>query len=149
MKPLELIEKWKNEGHRIVFTNGCFDLLHPGHVVYLEQAKALGDKLIIGLNSDESVSRLKGENRPIIKLEHRQKMLESLRFVDLVIPFKEDTPITLIECINPHVLVKGGDYAISNIVGAKFVLDNGGIVKALTFVEGFSSSELIGQIKEL
>ena len=129
----------------MVFTNGCFDLLHPGHVHYLKEAKALGDKLIVGLNSDASVQQLKGNNRPINDEVFRLKMLLGLA-VDLVILFSEETPIELIKCIKPDTLVKGGDYKINTIVGAEYVLSYGGEVRVLSFLEGYSSSSIIKKI---
>ena len=146
-KQLDQITKWKNEGHTLVFTNGCFDLLHPGHVQYLNEAAALGDKLIVGLNDDDSVRRLKGGNRPINVLDFRQRMLEGLRAVDLVIPFAADTPLHLIEQIAPDYLVKGGDYTIEGVVGAEVVIQRGGQVRVLTFLEGYSTSALLDKIK--
>ena len=143
------IEKWKQSHEIIVFTNGCFDLVHVGHIQYLQKAKSLGSKLVVGINGDESVAKLKGPGRPINDLTSRIKMLESFRFIDLVMPFYEDTPINLIEAIKPKVLVKGGDYRIENIVGSKFVIQNGGTVKSLKFVKGFSTTELIKRIKKI
>ncbi len=132
-----------------VFTNGCFDILHAGHVAYLKEAKALGDWLIVGLNSDASVRRLKGDSRPLNTLEDRKTVLESLSFVDEVIPFDEDTPLSLIKRIHPDVLVKGGDYDISNIVGADEVLSYGGEVKVLSYVPGKSTTEIIRRMDGL
>ena len=132
---------------RIVFTNGCFDVLHFGHVHYLQQAKQLGDVLVIGLNSDDSVRRLKGESRPINGEKERAYVLAALSFVDYVVVFEEDTPKELIEVVKPDVLVKGGDYDLSNIVGAEFVKANGGTVTTIPFVEGFSSTRIIEQLK--
>ncbi|WP_232504064.1 bifunctional D-glycero-beta-D-manno-heptose-7-phosphate kinase/D-glycero-beta-D-manno-heptose 1-phosphate adenylyltransferase HldE [Thiomicrospira microaerophila] len=138
----------KQNGERIVFTNGCFDILHAGHVRYLNQAKSLGDRLVVGLNADASVSRLKGPTRPINGLEDRAAVLAGLACVDWVVPFGElpeeqDTPLKLIEQISPDVLVKGGDYTIDSIVGADFVLAQGGEVKVLGFVEGKSTTGII------
>ena len=142
------IEKWKNEGKKIVFTNGCFDIVHAGHVDYLEKAKNFGDVLIVGLNSDESVRRLKGENRPINPQEYRKKVLQALKPVDLVIIFDEDTPERLIKEVKPDVLVKGGDYTIDNIVGADFVMSYGGKVFTIDFVYDVSTSKIIKKIGE-
>ena len=128
---------------KIVFTNGCFDVLHYGHVRYLLEAKALGDLLVVGLNSDDSVRRLKGESRPINGEKERAFVLAALEFVDYVVVFEEDTPKELIEVVNPNVLVKGGDYQIGNIVGADFVMQNGGTVTTIPFVEGYSSTQII------
>ena len=131
---------------KIVFTNGCFDILHAGHIEYLYQAAQLGDVLLIGLNSDNSVRRIKGETRPINKEIDRAIILASLYFVDYVVFFDEDTPLNLIEKIKPNVLVKGGDYSVENIVGADFVQKNGGKVIVIPFKEGYSSSSIISKI---
>lgn len=141
-----LLKNIRDAGKRIVFTNGCFDLLHIGHVMYLEKAKELGDVLVVGLNSDDSVSRLKGKGRPIQNIESRKAILAGLQSVDIVVVFKEDTPLKLIEIVKPDVLVKGGDYSIETIVGADFVLDNGGQVRTIDFVEGYSSSAIIEKL---
>ena len=132
---------------KIVFTNGCFDVLHYGHAQYLLEAKKLGDILVIGLNSDASVRRLKGESRPINGEKERAFMLAAFAFVDYVVVFEEDTPKELIEVVKPNILVKGGDYQIENIVGADFVMKNGGTVTTIPFVEGFSSTHIIEQLK--
>ena len=141
------IERAKANGRRIVFTNGCFDLLHVGHVTYLRNAKKMGDILVVGVNSDDSVRRLKGESRPINCCEDRMELLSSLDFVDYVVEFKEDTPADLIERINPDVLVKGGDYKPEEIAGADFVVRNGGEVKILDFVEGKSTTGIVEKMK--
>ena len=153
-KVLQHIQFARQNGERIVFTNGCFDILHAGHVRYLAQAKALGDRLVVGLNSDASVRRLKGEQRPINSLEDRATVLSSLASVDWVVPFgddaaEQDTPLKLISSILPDVLVKGGDYSIDTIVGADVVLANGGEVQVLTFVDGRSTSKVIRKIQDL
>ncbi len=137
----------KNKNKKIVFTNGCFDILHRGHVTYLNQAKALGDLLVIGLNSDASVKRLKGESRPINNEADRKFVLENLKSVDYVELFTEDTPLELIKKIQPSVLVKGGDWKIEQIVGSKEVLFYGGQVQSLSFVDGFSTTSTISKIK--
>ncbi|KAF7774452.1 D-beta-D-heptose 7-phosphate kinase / D-beta-D-heptose 1-phosphate adenosyltransferase [Pseudoalteromonas citrea] len=141
------IEFAKNNGERIVFTNGCFDILHAGHVKYLAQAKAMGDKLVVGLNKDESISRLKGADRPINPLDERAMVLSALASVDWVIPFgseeQGDTPAELIAQLSPDVLVKGGDYKVSEIAGAEHVLSTGGQVKVLDFLNGCSTSNII------
>ena len=137
----------KNEGLKIVFTNGCFDILHLGHVEYLNEAKALGDVLIIGVNSDASVKVLKGEDRPINNEHDRQAMLLNLRAVDCVQVFTEQTPLEIIKLIKPNVLVKGGDWEIDQIIGSDFVLSNGGIVKSLLFKNGYSTSNLISAVQ--
>lgn len=151
-KVLQHIEFAKQNGERIVFTNGCFDILHAGHVRYLAQAKALGDRLVVGLNADASIKRLKGENRPVNPLDERATVLASLASVDWVLPFgddiaEQDTPLQLILKVKPDVLVKGGDYSIDTIVGAKEVLAGGGEVKVLQFVDGCSTSNIISKIK--
>jgi rfaE bifunctional protein nucleotidyltransferase chain/domain len=133
----------------IVFTNGCFDILHRGHVTYLNQARDLGDLLIVGINSDESVKRLKGPERPVNMLEDRAYVLSALKSVDYVIPFEEDTPLNLINLIMPDILVKGGDYTIDRIIGAQEVLAHGGRVEIIPFVPGKSTSAIIDTIKTL
>lgn len=138
---------FKRHGQKIVFTNGCFDVLHFGHVHYLLQAKKLGDILVIGLNSDDSVRRLKGPTRPINGENERALVLAALVCVDYVTLFEEDTPEELIKVVRPDVLVKGGDYTLDNIVGAEFVTQNGGIVTTIPFVEGFSSTRIIEKLK--
>ena len=138
----------KQQGKKIVMTNGCFDILHAGHIAYLEEARLQGDRLIVAVNSDESVSRLKGEQRPIVPLEQRMAVLAGLSSVDWVISFSEDTPEALIESILPDVLVKGGDYKVEEIAGHKAVFENGGEVKILRFEDGCSTSEIIEKIKE-
>lgn len=137
------IAYWRFLEQRIVFTNGCFDLLHLGHVDYLEAASRLGDVLIVGLNSDESVRRLKGSTRPLQPAHARARILAALEFVDAVVIFEEDTPLRLIEKIQPDVLVKGGDYTEDKVVGADFVRRNGGEVVILPLVPGFSTTALI------
>ena len=143
-----MLTNWQKEGKKVVFTNGVFDLLHIGHVTYLAKAAELGDKLIIGLNADSSVKRIKGDSRPINDQSSRAALLASLFFVDGVILFDEDTPFNLITSLMPDILVKGADYSIDNIVGAKEVIANGGEVKTITFVEGYSSTSIIKKIKE-
>lgn len=137
-----------NEGKRIVFTNGCFDILHRGHVTYLAEARKLGDALIIGLNSDASVKRLKGPERPINNETDRQYVLSQLKSVDFVEIFTDDTPLELINKIKPKVLVKGGDWKIDQIVGAKEVIANGGDVFSLNFVDGYSTTNIIHKIQD-
>ncbi|MEN3034600.1 MAG: D-glycero-beta-D-manno-heptose 1-phosphate adenylyltransferase [Aquificaceae bacterium] len=134
---------------KIVFTNGCFDIFHAGHADYLNVAKTFGDILIVGINSDNSVKRLKGEKRPVIPLEMRAYVLSSHRAVDFVIPFEEDTPIKLIEAIRPDVLVKGKDWEGKEIVGKEFVLSYGGKVELISFRFSISTSLIISRIKEL
>ena len=143
------IAQWKAQGEKVVFTNGCFDILHLGHLEYMEQAQALGNRLVVGLNSDASVKRLKGNDRPINAQDIRARMLAALAFVDAVVVFEEDTPLALIEHLLPSILVKGSDYKIENIVGAETVIKHGGEVKTLTFVDGFSTTSIIEKIKTL
>ena len=145
---IEIINRIKDERKKIVFTNGCFDILHVGHVRYLAQAKKLGDFLIIGLNSDSSVKELKGEDRPINSFEDRATLLSAIKSVDLVIMFEEQTPENLIKDIVPDILVKGGDYNIEDIVGYQTVMQNGGQVKTLSFYDGYSSTNYINKIKK-
>ena len=140
------VARLKAEGQRVVMTNGCFDLLHPGHVTYLSQAAALADVLIVAVNEDASVTRLKGSDRPINGIDSRMSVLAGLRSVSYVVPFSEDTPARLIEAISPDVLVKGGDYAINEIAGHEHVLESGGEVIILEFVEGFSTTATIKRI---
>ena len=139
---LELFNKEK-----IVFTNGCFDILHPGHIHILDQAKSYGDMLIVGLNSDNSIKRLKGPSRPKVSQNDRLKILSSIKFVDYVVLFEEETPLKLIEKIKPNFLVKGGDYILEDIVGREFVENNGGQVKIVKLLEGHSSSSLIDKFE--
>lgn len=141
------VKEWKSAGKKIVFTNGCFDLLHAGHIAYLSEAAGLGDILIIGLNSDCSVSALKGPTRPINGETSRAMILASMFFIDGVVLFSEDTPLELITLIQPDVLVKGGDYEIHQIAGSEEVLANAGEVKVLSFLPGYSSSSIIEKIK--
>ena len=145
---LNAINNLKSEKKKIVFTNGCFDLLHVGHIRYLSDAKKLGDFLIVGLNSDESVKILKGQNRPINQFEDRAMLLSALRSVDLVIMFEEQTPENLINKIVPDVLVKGGDYDIEDIAGYHTVIKNGGKVRTLDFYKGYSSTNYIKKINK-
>jgi len=145
----QTVKQWQSEGKKVVFTNGCFDILHIGHVDYLEKARELGDKLVLGLNTDASVSRIKGPQRPIVNEESRSRVIAALGFVDAVTFFDEETPKELIESVKPDILVKGNDYLAENIVGADFVLKNGGEVKTIPLVEGFSTSNIVNKIKTL
>jgi rfaE bifunctional protein nucleotidyltransferase chain/domain len=139
---------WRMKGDRIVFTNGCFDILHRGHVEYLHEAAALGDRLVIGVNTDASVKRLgKGDGRPYNDENSRAKVLAALRLVDAVVLFDQDTPLELIQNIGPDVLVKGGDYTEDQIVGAEYVRANGGEVRSLKLVDGYSTTRLVGRIQ--
>ncbi len=141
-----ICKQLRAEGKKIVFTNGCFDLVHAGHIDYLSKAKAMGDVLIVGLNSDDSVKRLKGKMRPILNEPERAFILSNIKPVDYVIFFDEDTPQKLIEELLPDILVKGADWAISDIVGSDAVLANGGEVKTVEFVNDQSTSKIIQKI---
>ena len=139
---LHLVETWKKNDEKIVFTNGCFDIIHAGHIDYLSKAADLGTKLIIGVNTDASVSKLKGKHRPIQSEFSRTMILSAMDFVDGVVLFEEETPYELINKIIPHVLVKGSDYKAENIVGYDTVIKNGGKVETLDFLPGFSTSAI-------
>ncbi|MBC8416695.1 MAG: D-glycero-beta-D-manno-heptose 1-phosphate adenylyltransferase [Candidatus Cloacimonetes bacterium] len=143
-----IIKNLKAVGKKIVFTNGCFDIIHAGHVEYLQEAAELGDVLIIGLNSDKSVKRLKGSNRPINSQIDRAKVLSGLATVSYIVIFEDDTPYMLIDHIKPDVLVKGGDWKPKEIVGSDIVLANGGSVRSLSYKEGNSTSSIINKMKE-
>ncbi|MCL4107226.1 UNVERIFIED_CONTAM: hypothetical protein GTU68_033041 [Idotea baltica] len=143
---LVVLGQYRSDERKLVFTNGCFDILHSGHIQYLNEARNLGDFLIVGVNDDGSVERLKGELRPILPLRERMEILSALEMVDMVIPFSEDTPLTLINAIRPSILVKGGDYEISGVVGADEVLADGGSVELLSFKEGSSTTNVIDEI---
>lgn len=139
------LAEWRKQGHQVVFTNGCFDLLHLGHVDYLEQARHLGDALVVGLNTDASVSCLK-PGRPIQDEAARARILAALAFVDAVVLFGEPTPLALIELVQPDVLVKGDDYALEQIVGHELVLARGGQVRTVPLVAGYSTSRIVARI---
>lgn len=143
----KLVRRLQSEGQTIVMTNGCFDIIHPGHVTYLKQAKALGNKLIVAVNSDASVSHLKGPTRPINRLQDRMTVLSALGSVDYVVSFDEDTPQKLISRVLPDILVKGGDYKVEEIAGHKEVLANGGKVIIIPFVDGCSTTSIVKKIK--
>ena len=145
---IEKVFEWKKQGKKIVFTNGVFDLLHKGHIFSLSQAAKEGDVLIIGLNSDSSVKRLKGNSRPINDQDARALLLASLMMVDAVVIFEEDTPLNLITSVLPDVLVKGGDYTIDEIAGAKEVVANGGKIVINPILDGFSTTAIIKAISE-
>jgi rfaE bifunctional protein nucleotidyltransferase chain/domain len=142
------VAKWQNLGQQVVFTNGCFDIVHLGHIDYLEKAKALGQKLVLGLNTDASVSRLKGPSRPVVSQYARSRMMAALAFIDLVVLFDQATPLVLIQSLKPDILVKGNDYSVEQIVGADFVLAYGGSVQTIELVAGYSTTALIKKIKE-
>ena len=142
-----LVQEWKQNGEKIVFTNGCFDIIHLGHIDYLEKSRNLGDRMIVGLNTDDSVSRIKGDSRPIVNESSRGRVMAAFEFVDAVVFFNEDTPYDLINNIKPDILVKGSDYLTENIVGADIVIENGGKVETIDLVDGFSTSGIIEKIK--
>ena len=144
-----ILDDERQAGKRVVFTNGCFDLLHAGHAQYLEEARALGDIPVLGLNSDTSVRRLKGQSRPIISETDRALLLAALTSVDYVCIFSEDTPFELIRKLQPDILVKGGDWQVADIVGADLVTARGGSVHSLPFREGLSTTGIIAKIKEI
>ncbi|MBC8478692.1 MAG: D-glycero-beta-D-manno-heptose 1-phosphate adenylyltransferase [Candidatus Delongbacteria bacterium] len=146
---LPLLKQVRKQGVRIVFTNGVFDILHAGHVTYLEAAAALGDRLVVGLNSDASVRRLKGPRRPVVSERHRHHLLRALRCVDYVVLFDEDTPLELISALQPDILVKGADYRLEDIVGGSEVLAAGGEVRTIAMVPGLSTSGLVAKILEI
>jgi D-glycero-beta-D-manno-heptose 1-phosphate adenylyltransferase len=141
--------RWRKFSKKIAFTNGCFDILHAGHIHSLMQAASFADVLIVGLNSDASTKRLKGENRPVNNEQNRALLLASLVMVDAVVLFDEDTPYELITSVLPDVLVKGGDYTVETIVGAKEVIENGGTVEIIPLVEGLSTTSLLRKIERL
>mgnify|MGYP001468760460 FL=1 len=140
------INEWKELGYTIVFTNGCFDILHLGHIKLLSAAKEKGDRLVVGLNGDQSVQRLKGHNRPLQPFDDRAIILDALEVVDMVVGFEEDTPAEIISKILPNILVKGGDYTTNAIVGADTVIANGGTVETIPLVLGKSTTKLVDQI---
>lgn len=144
----KLITHSQNQGQKVVFTNGCFDLLHPGHVRYLKEARALGDKLLVAINSDSSVTNLKGKSRPIFPEEARAEIVAALESVDWVTLFKEDTPLELIKTLKPDILVKGGDWKAENIVGADIIKSNGGEVFSIPITYKCSTSDIVKRIKD-
>jgi len=144
---LMTLRKLRARHKRIVFTNGCFDILHVGHVNYLARARSLGDALVVGLNSDSSARRLKGKARPIVTQKNRAKVLAALACVDFIVVFNNPAPFDLIKAIKPDVLVKGGDWKIKDIVGGRFVRSCGGRVKSLPYIKGFSTKALIRKIR--
>jgi rfaE bifunctional protein nucleotidyltransferase chain/domain len=141
-----IVNQWKMLSKKVVFTNGCFDIIHRGHNTYLLEAAELGNKLIVAVNSDESVRKLKGPNRPIVDEYSRAFNLASHTYIDAVILFDEDTPLNLINELQPDVLIKGGDYTLETIVGAKEVLSYGGKVEIIPFLEGYSTTNVIEKI---
>ncbi len=145
---LKIVGKWRNDHKTIIFTNGCFDIIHRGHIEYLRKAKLLGDILLVGLNSDASVRRIKGEPRPYQDEQSRVAILDAMEMVDLVMIFNEDTPLNLICELKPDMLVKGGDYNHHTIVGASEVESWGGVVKTIPFLKGHGTSKLVDKILE-
>ena len=141
--------KWKSSGNKIVFTNGCYDLIHSGHIDLLSNSKSKGDKLIVGLNSDRSVKKLKGDDRPIQNFDDRAIILDAINYVDMVVGFDDDTPDKIIKELLPNILVKGGDYSIDNVVGADTVISHGGSVEIVDLIPDKSTSSLIDQILKL
>jgi rfaE bifunctional protein nucleotidyltransferase chain/domain len=145
---ITLLSEWHNTNRKIVFTNGCFDLIHRGHVEYLNHAKSYGDLLLVGINSDESVRRIKGKNRPFINEKDRAYILTNLVSVDYVFVFNEDTPYDLIKLVEPDILVKGSDYSINEIVGRDIVEKNGGSVIRVPLINGKSTTGLVEKIRK-
>lgn len=144
---IEIREKLRSEGKKLVFTNGCFDIIHRGHVEYLNQAKSLGDILIVGVNSDRSVRGLKGDDRPVNTEKDRAFIIDNLKSVDFVVIFDEDTPINIIKKIIPEFLVKGGDWKEEDIVGWDVVKQNGGKVMSLQFIDNYSTTNIINKMR--
>ena len=145
----KFVEKVQKKGKKVVFTNGCFDILHYGHIDYLQKARLMGDYLVMGINTDDSIKRLKGNHRPVNQEMDRVRLIAALGFVDAVTLFDDDTPLKLISTVLPNVLVKGSDYDIKDIVGGKEVIDNGGDVKTIDFVDGYSTTDIIKKISNM
>ncbi|MBA2852745.1 rfaE bifunctional protein nucleotidyltransferase chain/domain [Methanococcus maripaludis] len=141
-----LVKELRKNNLKIVFTNGCFDILHKGHVKYLSEAKKFGDILIVGINSDSSIKKIKGNKRQIIPLESRIEVLNAIKSVDFVIPFEEETPINIISVIKPDVHVKGGDYTVENLPESKIILEYGGNIKIINLVDGYSTTNIVSSI---
>ncbi len=146
LQAAKIVQQWQQSNEKVVFTNGCFDIVHRGHVEYLAAAANKGQRLVLGLNTDSSVSRLKGPTRPIVDEQSRAIVLAAFGFIDLVVLFDEDTPYELIKTLQPDVLVKGADYKVENIVGYDIVTQRGGSVETITFVEGFSTTDIIDKL---
>ncbi len=144
---IDKVSNWKNQNRKIVFTNGCFDLIHLGHVEVLARSSDLGDKLIVAINSDESIIKIKGTNRPIIEEESRVKQIAALDFVDAVILFNQDTPINIISSIAPNIITKGGDYKIIDVIGHEIVKKNNGEVVIIPLTQGYSTTSILDKIK--
>jgi rfaE bifunctional protein nucleotidyltransferase chain/domain len=142
------IERLKSEGKRVVFTNGCFDILHPGHTRYLHAARQLGDHLVVAVNSDKSVRAIKGEGRPILSQDARMELLAALSFVDSVVIFEEDNPLKVIQYLTPNILAKGGDWKEEEIIGAHVVKNKGGEVVRIPYISGFSTTEILKKVKK-
>jgi len=142
------IDRLKSQGKRVVFTNGCFDILHPGHTRYLHAARQLGDHLVVAVNSDKSVRTIKGEDRPILPQDARTELLAALSFVDSVVIFEEDNPLKVIKYLTPNILVKGGDWKEEEIIGANVVKNTGGEVVRIPYISGFSTSEILKKVKK-
>ncbi|MDD5582460.1 MAG: D-glycero-beta-D-manno-heptose 1-phosphate adenylyltransferase [Candidatus Marinimicrobia bacterium] len=145
----EIVQTWQKKGELVVFTNGCFDILHVGHVRYLQAAANLGNHLVIGLNTDESIRRLKGPGRPFQNEKDREEILMALAYVDLVVPFSQETPLEIITWLKPDILVKGGDYTPETIVGAREIVTWGGKVITLPYYEGKSTSDILKKIEKM
>jgi len=145
----EKLIKEKKKGKKVVFTNGCFDLIHKGHIILLEKAKSEGDLLVVAINSDDSIRRIKGENRPIFPEDERAEILAAFQMVDFVTIFGEETPYKIISELKPDVLVKGGDWTVETVIGRDIVKASGGRVVIIPQVEGYSTSEIIGRIKKV
>ncbi len=145
----QIIEKLREEGKKSVFTNGVFDLIHPGHIRYLREARSLGDVLIVALNTDESVTRIKGPERPILPLVERARILAALEVVDYLTAFSEDTPLEVLQVLRPDLLVKGGDYTPDQVVGRDLVESYGGLCRTLAFSPGYSTTSVIERILEM
>lgn len=143
-----VVSEWKEKGETVVFTNGCFDILHYGHVSYLYEAREMGIRLVVALNSGDSIKRLKGNDRPVNNLVSRMSVLASLEYVDIVIPFGEDTPITIIKELLPNILVKGADYKAKDIVGYDTVIESGGSVQTIEFQKGYSVTNIVDKVKK-
>jgi D-beta-D-heptose 7-phosphate kinase/D-beta-D-heptose 1-phosphate adenosyltransferase len=146
---VQKVEEWKTLGRKVVFTNGCFDILHKGHLEILNRSAELGDVLVVALNADASVKRLKGNQRPVNNEAFRSQMMASLEIVDAVTIFDEETPSELIRAITPDVMVKGGDYTVDQVVGADHVISHGGEVRIIPFIQGYSTTGIIAAIQSL
>ena len=143
----QILKEWKSDGNKIVFTNGCFDLIHLGHLEILARSADLGNKLIVGINSDKSIRRIKGKSRPIIEEDSRAKQLAAIEFIDAVILFNEDTPYDLISFINPDIITKGGDYKKNDIVGNQLINKEQGEVVIIPLTQGYSTTSILEKIK--